>query len=283
MGLALSGSGLGSLLFAPIVGLLVDEGSWRVAALVLAPWGIGVAVAGFTLIRSYPLIGEEDDPTKVRVPGRRSPQLERRIPAGQYVRSPHLWRALVFLALASAGVLWVRSGLMLTGEWAVLELSGSGSALGLTEALFGIGSAVGGLGWSVGADFWARNRLLWVGGLGAVVALVVLSLIPLLGVIGLWALLFLAGLFLGGLSALIALTFVDYMGVRLLGTLSVVFGLIAGIGGLPGPLVAGFLVEAFGLVPWAVLVLVPLVVLAVLAATRAPYPVVELERPAPLS
>ncbi len=95
------------------------------------------------------------------------------------------------------------------------------------------------------------------------------------------AVLFLAGVFLGGLSALIALTFVDYMGVRLLGTLSLAFGLLSDVGRLPGPLVAGFLIEALGLFPWAFLISVPLVVLAVLVATRAPYPVVELERPAP--
>ena len=93
---------------------------------------------------------------------------------------------------------------------------------------------------------------------------------------------FLAGVFLGGLGALIALTFVDYMGVRLLGTLSVAFGLLSGLGGIPGPAVAGLLIDAFGPFPWAFLTMAPLVVLAVLAATRAPYPAVALERPAPL-
>ena len=132
----------------------------------LALLSLGVAVAGFTLMQSYPSRGEEDDPAKVRVPGRRSPQQERIIPAGQYLRSPGLWPSLVLLGLASAGVLWVISGLTMTGEWAIEDMTGSESALGLTTVLFGICIAAGGLGWSVGADFWARNRLLWLSGSG---------------------------------------------------------------------------------------------------------------------
>ena len=278
LGLALLGSGLGSLLFAPVVGLIADEGGWRVAVLLSAPWGIGVAVAGFTLIHTYPTRGEEDDPNKVRVPGRRSPQLERMIPLGQYIRSPGLWRAFGFLALASAGVLSARSGISVTAEWSAEELAGGGFIVGL----FATGVMVGGLVWSVAADFWARKRLLWLSGLGAVVALVLLSFSSPGGVALVAVLLFPAGLFLGGLGALIVLTFVDYMGVRLLGTLSVAFGLLSGVGSLPGPLVAGILVDDFGPFSWAILILVPLVVLAVLAATKATYPVVELERQAPL-
>ena len=276
LGLALLGSGLG-FLFAPVVGLLVEEGTWRIAARVLTLWGVGVAVAGFTLIHSSPTKGEEDDPSKVRVPGRRSPQLERMIPAGQYVRSPGLRPSLVLLGLASAGVLWVISGLTTTGEWVLFDLSGSTDF----NALLPIGIVVGGAVFSMAADFWARRRMLWVGGSGAVVALVVLSLFPSPIAIGLVrTLLFLAGLFLGGLGALIVLTFVDYMGVKLLGTLSIAFGLLSGVGGALGAIVAGFLVDEFGPFPWAFLILVPLVGLAVLAATKAPYPVVGLQRQA---
>ena len=103
LALALLGSGLGGWFGSLLGGFVADEGSWRIATGVLALGGVGVALAGLTLIRSYPARGEEDDPSKVRVPGRRSPQLERIIPPGQYVKSPGLWRALVFLALASAG------------------------------------------------------------------------------------------------------------------------------------------------------------------------------------
>ena len=100
------------------------------------------------------------------------------------------------------------------------------------------------------------------------------------GAIALWTLLFSAGVFLGGLVALIALTFVDYMGVRLLGTLSLAFGLLSGVGAAAGPLLAGVLIEAGGL--WVVFLLgAPLIALAVLAARRAPFPAVALERPAP--
>ena len=281
LGLALLGSGLGGGVGSFLVGLLVEEDGWRVAALVLAPWGVGVAVAGFTLIHSYPTRGEEDDPIKVRVPGRRSAELERRIPAGQYIRNPGLWRALGLLALASAGVLWARSDTVFTAEWVAEDLGGEGSIVGL----FAIGGVVGSLVWSVAADFWARRRLLWLSGSGAVALLVLLSFSSTggIGLVGILILLFPAGLFLGGLYALIGLTFVDYMGVKLLGTLSLVFGLVSGVGSLPGPLVAGFLIEAFGIYPWGFLVFVPLVVLVVLAATRAPYPVVELERSASLS
>ena len=266
------GGGFGSLL----VGFIAGEDSWSIASLVLALLGLGVAVAGFTLVHSYPSRDEEDQPSKVRVPGRRSPQLERIIPPRQYATSPGPWRSLVLLGLASAAVLWVISGLTITGEWAIEERTGSESAL------FGIGSLVGGLAWSVGADFWARNRLLWLSGSGAVVllVLVLVSFVSPLGVIGLWALLFPAGVFLGGLGALIALTFVDYMGVRLLGTLSLAFGLLSGVGVAAGPLLAGVLIEAGGL--WGVFLLgVPLTALAVFAATRAPFPTIELERLAP--
>ena len=213
-------------------------------------------------------------------------QLERMIPAGQYVRIPGLWRALVLLALASAAVLGASSGLSLSARLFVLQLSGIES-MGVVVWVFGIGSAVGGLGWSVGADFWARERLLWLSGSGAVVLLVLLVLLALLSfafpyvfVIG--AVLFVAGLFLGGLSALIGLTFVDYMGVRLLGTLSVAFGFLADLGGFAGLAVAGLLIDGFGF-PWSLLLGVPLIALAVLVAIRVPYPVIELEKPAPLS
>ena len=51
----------------------------------------------------------------------------------------------------------------------------------------------------MGADFWARERLLWLSGSGAVVLLVLLALLsfafPYVFVIG--AVLFVAGLFLG--------------------------------------------------------------------------------------
>ena len=278
LGLALLGSGLGERVSPPLVGFLADEGSWRIAVGVVALGGVGVAVAGFTLIHNYPARGEEDDLSKVRVPGRRSPQLERMIPAGQYIRSPGLWRAFVFLALASAGVFWVRSGLTLTGVVVLQNLTGSPGFI----AFLPIGIVVGELVWSMGADFWARRRLLWIGGLGAVVALVALSLFPLLNVIGVGSLLFVVGLFLGGLSALIGLTFVDYMGVRLLGSLSVAFGLLSGVLGLPGSLLVGLFLEKFGGFQWLWLLGAPIIALAVLAVIKAPYPVVELERPAPL-
>ena len=283
MGLALLGSGLGGWFGTTLVVVLVELGSWRVAAGMLALGGVGVTVAGFTLIRSHPARGEEDDPSKVRVPGRRSPQLERMIPAGQYVRIPGLWRALVLLALASAAVLGVSSGLSLSARFFVLQLSGIES-IGVVVWVFGIGSAVGALGWSVGADFWARNRLLWLSGSGAVVLLVLLALLSFafLYVFVIGAVLFVAGLFLGGLSALIGLTFVDYMGVRLLGTLSVAFGFLADLGGSAGPAVAGLLIDGFGF-PWSLLLGVPLIALAVLVTIRVPYPVIELEKPVPLS
>lgn len=282
LGLALLGSGLGIYLFAPAVGLLTELASWRVAAGVLALGGVGVAVAGFTLIHNYPASGEEDDPSKVRVPGRRSPQLERMVPAGQYLRSPGLWRAFGFLALALAGVLWVSSGLSVTARVVLGEELGSN--IFILRTLLPIGIVVGGFGWSVAADFWPRNRLLMQSGSAAVVSLVslaVLFIFSALHATGVGALLFLIGLFLGGLGALIALTFVDYMGVRLLGTLSVAFGLLSGAGRFLG--LDAILVEKIGGFQWAILVLVPLVVLAVLAATRAPYPAVELERPLPRS
>ena len=58
LGLALLGSGLESLLFAPVVGLVAAQGSWRVGVLLFeAPWGIGVAVAAFALIHSFPREG----------------------------------------------------------------------------------------------------------------------------------------------------------------------------------------------------------------------------------
>ncbi len=282
LGLALLGPGLGSGLASPL-SLLVDDDSWRVVARVFALVGVGVAIAGFTFIRNYPARGEEDDPSKVKVPGRRPPQLERMIPAGQYVRIPGLWRALVLLALASAAVLGASSGLSLSARFFVLQLSGIES-MGVVVWVFGIGSAVGALGWSVGADFWARERLLWLSGSGAVVLLVLLALLsfafPYVFVIG--AVLFVAGLFLGGLSALIGLTFVDYMGVRLLGTLSVAFGFLADLGGSAGHAVAGLLIDGFGF-PWSLLLGAPLIALAVLVAIRVPYPVIELEKPAPLS
>ena len=250
---------------------------------VLALGGAVVAVAGLTLIRSYPVMGDEDDPSKVRVPGRRSPQLERIVPAGQYVRSPQLWRALGLLALASAGVLWVLSGLSVTAESVVHQELDSGSLAGLIVALFAIGSVVGGVVWSVAADFWARNRLLRLSGSGTVVVLVLLSVLSFFspaGGLGRGVLLSLAGLFLGGLGALIALTFIDYMGVRLLGTLSLAFGLLSGIGAAAGSLAAGFLVDASDAYQWWFLIGAPIITLAVLAATRAPYPVVGLEEQA---
>ena len=279
MGLALVGAGLGASLGAFVVGLLAEAGGWRLAAGGGALEGVGVAIAAFTLIQGYPATGDEDDPSKVRVPGRRSPQRERLIPTGQYIRSPGLWRALVFLAFAAAGVLWVRSGLTVTGEWAVRELAGSESAVGLAQALFGVGITVGGLGGSVAADFWARRRLLWVGGVGAVGALAVASWFPSLGVLGFGAGLLVAALFLGGLGALIVLTFVDYMGVRLLGTLSVAFGLLAAVGRLPGPRSAEIVIEALA-IQWWFLLAAALIALAVLLATRAPYPVIGSEEPA---
>ena len=281
LGLALAGSGLGSLLFAPVVGLVAAQGSWRVAVVLSAPWGIGVAVAGFALIHSFPAKGEEDDLSKVRVPGRRSPQLERIVPLGQYLRSPRLWRALTFLALASAGVVWASSGLSVTARWLVHDVSGSEAAAEVVVRVFGIGSAVGGLVWGVGADFWERNRMLWWSESGAVVVLALLGVIFLFspGAVGLGALLFLAAVFLGGLGALIGLTFIDYMGVRLLGTLSVAFGLLANAGGPTGPLVTGLVFDAFGPSWWFPMGAL-VVAVAVLAATNAPYPNVVLERPA---
>ena len=252
LGLALLGAGLGGPFGSLLVGFLVDLSDWRIAAGVLALGGAGVAVAGFALIHSYPATGEEDDPGKVRVPGRRSPQLERIIPLGQYLRSPQLWRALGFLALAGAGAVWASSGLSVTARWLVYDVSGSGATADVVLGVFGIGSAVGGVAWSVGADFRARNRLLWWSGSGAVVVLMLLAVLVFfsLGAIGLWLLLFLAAVFLGGLGALIMLTFIDYMGVRLLGTLSVAFGLLASVGGLAGPLVTGLVFDALGPFWW---------------------------------
>ena len=155
--------------------------------------------------------------------------------------------------------------------------------MGFIAALFATGSVVGGVAWSVAADFWARNRLLRVGGLGAVVALVVLFFYSSFGdIFGYGALLFLAGLFLGGLGALIGLTFIDYMGVRLLGTLSLAFGLLSGVGGAVGPLTLGLLLDGVGH-PWSFLIGAPIIALAVLAAIKAPYPMVGLARPAALS
>ena len=217
----------------------------------------------------------------MRVPGRRSPQLERMIPLGQYLRSPRLWRALAFLALASAGVVWASSGLSATARWLVNDMSGSEATAEVAARVFGIGSAVGGLVWGVGADFWERNRMLWLGGSGAVVVLGLLGVLFLFspGVIGVGALLFFAAVFLGGLGALIGLTFIDYMGVRLLGTLSVAFGLLASIGGLTGPLVTGLVFDAFGPSWWFPMGAL-VVAVALLAATNAPYPNVVLERPA---
>lgn len=275
LGLAVVGAGLGSRFGAA----LVDEDSWRIAARVLALGGMGVALAGYTIIHSYPAREEADDPTKVRVPGRRSPQLERMIPASQYVRTLGLWRALGFLGLASAGVVWVRSGLVFgTPLWFLIEGSADASTPGLTGASFGMGSAFGGLVWGMAADFWLRNRLFWLSGSGAVALLVLLSFFSSTG--GLGALLFLAGLFLGGLGFLIGLTFVDYMGVKLLGTLGLVFGLFAGLGTAARPVVWTLFLSGWNYEVWF-LVSVPVVVLAVLSATKAPYPVVELERQTP--
>ena len=286
LGLVLLGSGLGDWFGRLLAWLLTELGSWRLAEGVLALVGVGLAVATFTLIHDYPAKGEEDAPGNVRVPGRRSPQLERMIPAGQYFRSPGLWQAFGFLSLASAAVLWVRSGLTVTALWTIHMRTG-GTALTAFNELLPAGIVVGGLGWSLAADFWPRNRLLWQSASAAVVSLVLLAMSFIfsapggLGIVGLFFLVFLAGLFLGGLSALITLTFIDFMGVRFLGTLSLAFGLLSGVGSIAGPIVAGVLIDTFGPVTWTVLILVPLIVLAVFAATRAPYPVVEVERQVP--
>ena len=88
--------------------------------------------------------------------------------------------------------------------------------------------------------------------------------------------LFLAGLFLGGLRILIGLTFVDYMGVKLLGTLGLVFGLFAGLGTAAGPVGSALFSGGGNYEVWF-LVSVPLVVLAVFSATKAPYPIVGLK------
>ena len=278
LGLTVLGSGLGGWFGSLLVGFLAQDGGYRIAVGVLALGGVGVAVAGFTLIRSHPAREEEDDPSKVRVPGRRSPQLERMIPAGQYIKSPGLWRALVFLGLASAAALWVVSGISAMEEALLEDRFGSGSLVGFIAALFVAGSVVGGIAWSVAADFWTRNRLLRASGLGSVVALVVLFFYSSFGdIFGYGALLFLAGLFLGGLVGLIVLTLIDYMGVRLLGTLSLAFGLLSGVGGAVGSLTTVHVLDAFGH-PWPYLIGAPIIALAVLAATRAPCPAVGVGR-----
>ena len=81
-------------------GLMVEV---AFAGVVFTLVGIGVAATGLTPIRSHPARGEKDEPNNVRVIGRRSPQLERLIPAGRYIRSPGLWQALGFLTSRRQG------------------------------------------------------------------------------------------------------------------------------------------------------------------------------------
>ncbi len=57
----------------------------------------------------------------------------------------------------------------------------------------------------------------------------------------------------------------------------ITFGLPSDVGGAGGPLVAGLLVEGFGLFEWLLPLETPLIALAVLAAIKAPYPAVALE------
>lgn len=282
LGLALLGSGMGGWFGRFLVWVLAELGSWRLAEGILALAGAGVAVAAFALIHNYPARGEEDAPGKARVPGRRSPQLERMIPAGQYLRSPGLWRAFGLLALALVGIYSVRWWVMQTAGWDIISRIDS-TLYPVFNEILPIGIVIGGFGWSVTADFWPRNRLFWQSASAAVVSLALLS-VPFiffalggLGIVALFCLVFLAGVFLGGLSALITLTFIDYMGVKFLGTLSLAFVVLTGAGDLQAPFVTGILFDAFGSSSWIILMSLPLVVLAALAATRAPYPVVELK------
>ncbi|NQW22342.1 MAG: MFS transporter [SAR202 cluster bacterium] len=284
LGLALLGAGLGGWLGRNFLPILAESTGWRITEGLLALAGAGVAVVAFTLIHNYPAPAEADAPDKARVTGRRSPRQERMIPAGQYFKSPGLWRAFIFLALASAAVSWIKWDLDVAASATIYDRIGGFSS----NNFLSLGIVAGGFGWSAAADFWPRNRLFWQSATGVVVSMMLLNLpfiSPVLGgleVVGLHFLVFGAGVCLGGLSALIMLTFIDYMGVQFLGTLSLGFAFLAGVVSTPGPIVAGSLFDAFGSSASS-LVFLPLLVPAVLLAARAPYPLLELEQPVPLS
>lgn len=225
LGLLIAVPGLTSILSSSV--RIAPGDAWRTATGVTALAALAIAVLAILVLRSHPEEDQEESPIEGLGPRRRSPRWERRLPSSAYLRNGQLWTAILVLGVGAALVQGTRTSLSFFLPSILFPLGVSLADLPHTAVTYG--AVAGGLTLGIAADLLGYRRPLVVGGLVGISGLAFLALAPSVAPLIVLSLL-LVGFGTGGVGALITLRFVDAVGVRLLGTLSLVFAFIQGLG-----------------------------------------------------
>ncbi len=200
---------------------------WRLIPGVLALAGVAVAAIAILYLRSYPE-DEQEEGTHAGGPVRRSPRRERDTRFVVYSRDRHVWVAVVVFGLAAA---------LVQGVWVMLAFYmptfvtrlGTDPVLSFFPTVIGLGRVAGGIAIGIAADLLGYRRTLIA---AVVVAVGSFALLPVAASGDAWSMLAVAalGFGVGAVGQLILLRFVDAAGVRILGTASLGYGFLQGLG-----------------------------------------------------
>lgn len=256
-GIAVSGIGVGTLVFPPIGALLIAQLDWRPSYLLI---GAVVIVAGGA---AGFLVTNPSEPT--RGPGS-SPAAAHGVALKAAVRSRPFFLLLLGFLLASLGQFTPIAHLVPYAEDRGISPQTAAALL----SLLGVGSAVGRFAIGAGADRIGRWRGLGLsfGGVG-VSCLVWLASD---GIVGLAVFAVLVGLFWGGSVALAPSVMADYFGTRAVSGIIGVLYFGVGLGALAGPVVAGLVFDLWESYNVAIMYSIIAPVLAAVAVLSAESP-----------
>lgn len=243
MGLTLAGFGLGGLLM-PGVGWLVEAHGWRTASIVLgAGTCVAVPLLGSIIRRRPEDCGYLPDGAIVPIAG--GSPADGEIPAGdlsprQALRAQAFW----FLAVSAAiGFMGMNAVTALVASYLDDERASTGM-IWVTTTFLPLASVIGRLGFGWAGDLFSKKIVLfWTVAL-QIIGLGAFCYAPNVGAIGLFLITF--GIGYGGAIALRPAIQREYFGRSAFGAIQ---GLIMGIvtlGGVVGPVVAGWVFDVRG-------------------------------------
>jgi MFS family permease len=274
LGLALSGIGIGTFIWAPVVTYFIYTSGWRIAYIVMgfASWLLLTFAA---LIITTPEkkgcrpYGEKRNPSKA-IEGTSSDSLEQDFDTSQAIRTPQLWLICLIQFLFNMGVFLIFVHLVPYCIHMGIGKLEAGKAMGLVGGISVLGRII--------TPAFVEKRLaakwglgLLICGMGAGFMQVYLNLVSSLYMV--YVFVFVYGFFYGSwIPTVVALTG-SYFGVRNLGS---ILGLtqIGLVGGIIGPMLGGVVYDKTGHYPIAFYICFFTFVSAGIIAflMKAPYP-----------
>ena len=259
---------------------------WRTAPRFGALAGVAIAVIALIFLRSHP--GKQEAEVASERPLERRPvEEERSLALGAYLRNKRLGLAFLAIGLAAALLQGAKSSLLwylyatnpAGGSWLAESASViAHGGLGYPVGVYHLGAVFGRISGGIAADLLGYRRPMAIAVLAVAVA-AVLFMLPPSGPpyqgLRVNATLVLAGLGMGGMAVLATIRFIDVVGVRLLGTFSLLFAFLSGLCGLFLAL-QSVLVEAgssnpnYGLAHLITVALLPVVAAVILWLTPLP-------------